>query len=68
VFGTLGAFPVKYNDNEFPSDNPEKSGSDTKWMFGGPFGAEWKISHAGRLSQRRQRLPVQGNARRAANA
>ncbi|GAB2874497.1 putative porin [Paraburkholderia jirisanensis] len=49
LFGTLGAFPVQYSNDEFPSDNPQKSGSDTKWMFGGQFGAEWKINEQNRL-------------------
>jgi hypothetical protein len=49
LFGTLGAFPVQYSDDNFPIDSPTKSGSDTKWLFGGQFGAEWKINDQNRL-------------------
>ncbi|CAB3755284.1 putative porin [Paraburkholderia humisilvae] len=49
LFGTLGAFPVQYSDDNFPSNSPVKAGSDTKWLFAGQFGAEWKINETNRL-------------------
>ncbi|HEY4352475.1 MAG TPA: putative porin [Paraburkholderia sp.] len=49
LFGTLGAFPVQYGDDNFISNSPVKEGSDTKWLFGGQVGAEWKINETNRL-------------------
>jgi hypothetical protein len=49
LFGTLGAFPVQYSDDNFPANSPTKEGSDTKWLFGGQFGADWKINETNRL-------------------
>jgi hypothetical protein len=49
LFGTLGAFPVQYSDDSFPSNSPSKAGSDTKWLFAGQVGAEWKINETNRL-------------------
>ncbi|CAB3761140.1 putative porin [Paraburkholderia solisilvae] len=49
LFGTLGAFPVQYSDDNFPSNSIDKAGSDTKWLFAGQFGAEWKINEQNRL-------------------
>lgn len=49
LFGTLGVFPIQYTSENFPSNSTDKSGSDTKWMFGGQFGAEWKINEQNRL-------------------
>ncbi|WDD91363.1 putative porin [Burkholderia sp. FERM BP-3421] len=49
VFGTLGAFPIQYTADNFPSNSIDKSGTDMKWMFGAQFGAEWKIDTQNRL-------------------
>jgi hypothetical protein len=49
LFGTLGAFPVQYSDDNFISNAPVKEGSDTKWLFAGQVGAEWKINETNRL-------------------
>ncbi|WP_175853094.1 putative porin [Burkholderia anthina] len=49
LFGTLGVFPIQYTSENFPSNSTDKAGSDTKWMFGAQFGAEWKIDAKNRL-------------------
>jgi hypothetical protein len=49
LFGTLGAFPVQYSDDNFPTNANTKAGSDTKWLFAGQFGAEWKLNETNRL-------------------
>jgi hypothetical protein len=49
VFGTLGAFPIQYTNDSFPSDSPDKASSDTRWMFGAQIGAEWKINQQNKL-------------------
>ena len=49
LFGTLGVFPIQYTSENFPSNSTEKAGSDTKWMFGAQFGADWKIDAKNRL-------------------
>lgn len=49
LFGTLGVFPIQYTAENFPSNSTNKVGSDTKWMFGAQFGADWKINAQNRL-------------------
>ncbi|WP_133650264.1 putative porin [Paraburkholderia flava] len=49
LFGTLGVFPIQYTAESFPSTSIDKAGSDTKWMFGAQFGAEWKINEQNRV-------------------
>ncbi|KVL49345.1 hypothetical protein WS99_18630 [Burkholderia territorii] len=49
LFGTLGVFPIQYTSENFPSNSTDKAGSDTKWMFGAQFGADWKIDAKNRL-------------------
>ncbi|MGH8780542.1 putative porin [Paraburkholderia sp.] len=49
LFGTLGVFPIQYTAESFPSTSISKAGSDTKWMFGAQFGAEWKINEQNRV-------------------
>jgi hypothetical protein len=49
LFGTFGVFPIQYTSEDFPSNSTDKSGSDTKWMFGAQFGADWKINEQNRL-------------------
>jgi len=44
VFGTLGAFPIQYSADGFPSDSVSKASTDTKWMFGAQIGADWRIN------------------------
>ncbi|AJK50032.1 hypothetical protein BGL_2c19680 [Burkholderia plantarii] len=49
LFGTFGLFPIQYTSENFPSNSTDKVGSDTKWMVGAQFGAEWKINEQNRL-------------------
>lgn len=49
LFGTLGVFPIQYSSDGFPSNSIQKSGTDTKWMFGAQVGAEWKINEQNRV-------------------
>ena len=48
LFGTVGAFPIQYSDDSFPADSVDKS-SDTRWMFGAQFGAEWQINEQNKI-------------------
>nr|WP_235442861.1 putative porin [Caballeronia mineralivorans] len=49
LFGTLGVFPIQYTADTFPSNSLSKGSTDTKWMFGGQVGAEWKINTQNRV-------------------
>lgn len=49
LFGTLGAFPVEYTSDTASSNGIDKESSDTKWLFGGQIGADWKINRANTL-------------------
>ncbi len=49
LFGTIGAFPIQYTDEQFPADNIDKASNDTRWMFGAQIGAEWRINEKNRL-------------------
>ncbi|BCT33673.1 putative porin [Pseudomonas protegens] len=49
LFGTLGAFPVEYTNDTATSNGFDKNESDTKWLFGGQIGANWKINHSNSL-------------------
>lgn len=40
--GVAGAFLLDYQDNNFPGNNPDKSGVRTKWMFAGQAYADWE--------------------------
>lgn len=44
LFGTLGVFPVEYTSDAASSNGFDKEDSDTKWLFGGQIGANWKIN------------------------
>jgi len=44
LFGTLGAFPVEYTADAASSNGKDKEDSQTKWLFGGQIGADWKIN------------------------
>ncbi|WP_407655454.1 putative porin [Burkholderia alba] len=50
LFGTLGVFPIQYTSENFPGNSINKVGGDTKWMFGGQVGAEWKINPRNRVT------------------
>jgi hypothetical protein len=49
LFGTLGAFPVEYTSDTASSNGVDKQDSETKWLFGGQIGADWKISRSNKL-------------------
>ncbi|QZP19299.1 putative porin [Pseudomonas sp. DR208] len=49
LFGTLGAFPVEYTSDSASSNGFDKEDSDTKWLFGGQIGANWKINRENSL-------------------
>lgn len=49
LFGTLGAFPVEYTNDTATSNGFDKNESDTKWLFGGQIGANWKINRSNSL-------------------
>ncbi|WP_271044114.1 putative porin [Pseudomonas sp. VB3] len=49
LFGTLGAFPVEYTSDTASSNGFDKEDSDTKWLFGGQIGANWKINRSNSL-------------------
>ncbi len=49
LFGTLGAFPVEYTNDTATSNGFDKNESDTKWLFGGQVGANWKINRSNSL-------------------
>ncbi len=43
-FGTLGAFPLSYTSDDFPSREFDKKGSDDKWLLGAQIGTNWRFS------------------------
>jgi hypothetical protein len=49
VFGTLGAIPLEYASDSFPSTSQDKMSSRSKWLFGAQIGAQWRLSPANRL-------------------
>ncbi|MCU7646210.1 putative porin [Pseudomonas piscis] len=49
LFGTVGAFPVEYTNDTSTSNGFDKNESDTKWLFGGQIGANWKINRSNSL-------------------
>lgn len=49
LFGTLGAFPVQYTSDTASNNGVDKESSDTKWLFGGQIGADWKINRSNKL-------------------
>lgn len=49
LFGTVGAFPVEYTNDTATSNGFDKNESDTKWLFGGQIGANWKINRSNSL-------------------
>ncbi|AIB36163.1 MULTISPECIES: putative porin [Pseudomonas] len=49
LFGTLGAFPVEYTSDSASSNGFDKEDSETKWLFGGQIGANWKINRENSL-------------------
>ena len=42
-FGTLGAFPLGYISDDFPSDEQNKKASEDKWLFGAQLGIDWRF-------------------------
>ncbi|TFF42524.1 putative porin [Pseudomonas sp. RIT623] len=49
VFGTVGAFPVQYSDDNATSNGFDKEDSDNKWLYGAQLGAKWAINEHNRL-------------------
>lgn len=49
LFGTLGAFPVEYTSDTSSTNGFDKDDSETKWLFGGQIGANWKINNSNSL-------------------
>lgn len=49
LFGTLGAFPVEYTSDAASTNGIDKEDSETKWLFGGQIGADWKINRSNSL-------------------
>ncbi len=44
VSGTAGAFLMDYRDGNFPTNNPDKASTKTKWMFGGQGEVTWETN------------------------
>ncbi|MDH7588955.1 putative porin [Serratia bockelmannii] len=44
LFGTLGAFPLEYGSDSWPSRSQNKGKSEDKWLFGAQVGSEWRIN------------------------
>lgn len=42
-FGTLGAFPLGYISDDFPSDEQNKKASEDKWLLGAQLGIDWRF-------------------------
>ncbi|QWA10733.1 putative porin [Sodalis ligni] len=49
LFGTLGAFPLEYGSDSWPSNSQDKGKSEDKWLFGGQLGSEWKLNDTNTL-------------------
>lgn len=43
LFGSLGFIPLEYSGDNSPSNSQSKMSSQTKWMLGTQFGANWKL-------------------------
>lgn len=41
TFATLGAFPIGYINNDFPTYSPIKAPDHTEWLLGGQIGDDW---------------------------
>ncbi|ARB44760.1 putative porin [Alloalcanivorax xenomutans] len=50
MFGTIGAFPLEYSSDSWPSSSPDKSDSEDKWLFGAQVGANWVFNQEERLT------------------
>jgi len=48
-FGTLGAFPLSYTSDDFPSREFDKASSDDKWLLGAQIGTDWRFSEDSRF-------------------
>lgn len=49
LFATLGAFPLEYGSDSWPSNSQDKGKSEDKWLFGGQLGSEWKLNETNTL-------------------
>lgn len=49
LFGTLGAFPLEYGSDSWPSRSQNKGKSEDKWLFGAQVGSEWQINENNKL-------------------
>ncbi|WP_353192524.1 putative porin [Pandoraea pnomenusa] len=43
LFGSIGFIPLEYSGDNSPSNSLDKMSSQTKWMLGTQFGANWKL-------------------------
>ncbi|MEQ9510004.1 MAG: putative porin [Alloalcanivorax xenomutans] len=49
VFGTLGAFPLQYSDDDWPSNSFDKGESEDRWLVGAQIGANWEFENQNRF-------------------
>lgn len=49
LFGTLGFIPLEYSKDNAPSNSQDKMSSETKYLLGAQFGADWKVNNENRL-------------------
>ncbi|MCU5781100.1 hypothetical protein MA04_00400 [Alcanivorax balearicus MACL04] len=48
-FGTLGAFPLQYSDDDWPSNSRDKGKSEDRWLLGAQVGANWEFKNQSRF-------------------
>lgn len=49
VFGTLGAFPLQYSDDDWPSNQMIKGQSEDRWLLGAQIGSDWEFDNGSRF-------------------
>lgn len=49
LFGTLGAFPLEYGSDSWPSSSQNKGKSEDKWLLGAQLGTEWQLNNTNRV-------------------
>lgn len=45
VFGTFGAFPLQYSDDDWPSNQKDKGDSEDRWLLGAQLGVDWEFDN-----------------------
>jgi len=48
-FGTLGAFPLQYSDDDWPSNQMVKGQSEDRWLLGAQIGSDWEFDSGDRF-------------------